>query len=154
MGINAQQLREYIIRPCLQELNLYSESAENLLLGTCAQESQMGTYIKQINGPALGIFQIEPATHKDVWDNYLSYRPDLSAKILEFGKQHDASLVINLAYATAIARIIYLRAPDELPRANDVAGLAQYYKRYYNTINGAGTTAQFINNYQKYVLNG
>lgn len=68
MSINCEQLRLYVIRPTLEKIELWSEAAENLLLGTTAQESHMGTYIKQVGkGPALGIYQMEPATHKDIW---------------------------------------------------------------------------------------
>ena len=74
MAINTKHLRLYIIRPTLQKINLWSEAAENLLLGTAAQESLLGTYLKQNgNGPALGIYQMEPNTHKDIWIHYLNY---------------------------------------------------------------------------------
>lgn len=151
MSIDAKQLKLFVIIPTLCQIGLYSDAAVNLLLGTCAQESQMGTYLKQINGPALGIYQIEPNTHDDIWDNYLRYKPDLAAKILAIDARGTNNLVVNLAYATAIARVQYLRAPTALPAANDINGLALYYKKYYNTANGAATAAEFINNYQKYI---
>jgi hypothetical protein len=151
MSINAKQLKIHVIVPTLVQIGLYSDAAVNLLLGTCAQESQMGTYLKQINGPALGIYQIEPATHKDVWENYLRYKKELSEKVLMLGAQHDASLMINLAYTTAIARIIYLRAPEKLPAENDISELANYWKKYYNTLLGKGSTTDFITNYKRYI---
>lgn len=151
MSIDAKQLKLYVIVPTLARLGLYSDAAVNLLLGTCAQESQMGTYLKQINGPALGIYQVEPATHKDIFDNYLKYKPDLLGIVLSLGTYNDNSLITNLAYATAVARIKYLRAPDKLPDDNDVTGLANYWKKYYNTPLGAGQPQEFINNYRKYI---
>lgn len=151
MSIDAKQLKLFVIVPVLAQLGLYSDSAVNLLLGTCAQESQLGTYLKQINGPALGIYQIEPNTHDDIWDNYLKYRGDLGGKILAIDSRDTNNLITNLAYATAIARIIYLRAPDNIPAANDIAGLARFYKKYYNTPLGAATEEQFIDNYKRYV---
>lgn len=149
--INVSQLRDFIIKPTLKSIDLYSDAAENLLIGTCAQESKLGTYIKQVNGPALGIYQIEPATHKDVWENYLEFKPELANKVLLIGEKHDASLIVNLAYSTAIARIIYLRAPAELPLADDIGGLANYWKKYYNTELGKGKASEFIDNYRKLV---
>lgn len=151
MSIDAKQLKLFVIVPTLCSIGLYSEAAVNLLLGTCAQESKMGTYIKQITGPALGIYQTEPNTHDDIWDNYLKYKPDLSGKILAIDARGTNSLIVNLSYATAIARVQYLRAPAPLPDASDLNGLAQYYKKYYNTPLGAATTQQFIDNYQRYV---
>lgn len=151
MSIDAKQFKLYIIVPTLAKLGLYSDSAVNLLLGTCAQESQMGTYLKQINGPALGIYQEEPASHDDVWDNYLKYKPDLAGKVLAIDSRDTNNLIINLSYATAIARIQYLRAPCPFPAADDLVGLASYYKRYYNTEQGAATVDEFIDNYKRYV---
>jgi hypothetical protein len=73
MAFDKKQFRDLIQRT-LQDLGMHSESAVNLLLGTAAQESQFGTYFRQIGGgPALGVFQMEPDTEIDIWDNYLRY---------------------------------------------------------------------------------
>jgi len=148
--LNVNDIRRYVIRPVLSHLSLYSEVAEELLVGTISQESRGGTYLHQINGVALGIYQIEPATHVDVFDNYLNYRPQLKERVLYFGDFSDASLLGNLHYATAIARIIYLRAPEPLPETPEPQLLAQYYKRYYNTSHGKATVEDFIKNYEEY----
>lgn len=154
--IDKTQLRENIIVPVLLRMDLFSHTAVNLLMGTCAQESRMGTYLKQLgNGPALGIFQMEPATYKDIWDNYLKYKPELAAKVLEFkatNKEDEWEMVGNLYYATAMARVHYRRVKASLPSdANNIAGLAQYWKAFYNTPLGKGTVEEFIANYKKYV---
>lgn len=151
MGINTKQLKDLVIVPTLKAMGALSDSAVNLLLGTCAQESQMGTYIKQVNGPALGIYQVEPDTHSDVWTNYLDYNPSLRVKIRSFGEPCENSLMTNLAYATAIARTLYLRVKAPLPAADDIEGLGRYYKSYYNTALGKATIEQFASNYARYV---
>lgn len=151
MSIDAKQLKLFVIVPTLAKLGLYSDSAVNLLLGTCAQESKMGTYLKQINGPAFGIYQIEPNTHDDLWDNYLKYRPELAGKVLGIDSRDNNNLIVNLSYATAIARIHYLRAPDPFPEPNNIEGLARYYKKHYNTYEGKGTVEEFIKNYNRYI---
>lgn len=156
-GILAHELRLYVVRPTLQAINLWSEAAENLLLGTAAQESQLGRYLTQMRGPALGIYQIEPATHLDVWNNFLHNNATLCEKTLELlsphnAKNKDPALITNLAYSTAIARTIYYRAPKTLPAANDIEGLAAYWKKYYNTPLGKGKTTEFISNYEEFVL--
>lgn len=157
-GISANDLRLCVIRPTLEYLNHWSQAAENLLLGTAAQESALGKYLKQMQGPALGIYQIEPATHKDVWANYLVSRLELSQKILGlvshknmYTNKND-DLMFNLAYATAIARIVYQRVPEPLPEANDITGLARYWKQHYNTPKGKGNVAEFIAHYEELVL--
>lgn len=154
MGIRAQDLRTYVIGPTLRALNAWSLSAENLLLGTAAQESQLGYYLHQIKGSALGIYQIEPATHHDVWKNYLAYRTPLAESIYQLGMPNEEQLIFNLSYATAIARVIYLRVKEPLPKADDMDGLATYYKQYYNTHKGKATTKEFIDNYKRFIQNG
>ena len=162
--MNAEQLRTYVIRPTLQQLDLWSEASEILLLGTVAHESKCGEYLHQVGGPALGIYQIEPATHRDVWENYLRYKSGLMLKIQDmvpvaqrrrtpggWTSGSDAMLITDLAYATAIARVIYLRAPMRLPEADDLHGLAGYWKKYYNTPLGKGTVEKWLADYAKHV---
>jgi len=38
-----------------------------------------------------------------------------------------------------------------LPNAEDIEGLAHYWKKYYNTVYGSGKVEEFVNNYKKYV---
>lgn len=75
MGIYINELRELIIKPCLQALDEYSETAENLLLGTAAQESLLGfhCYCQQTLG--MGLYRITAEKHREVWDNYLVQFP-------------------------------------------------------------------------------
>ena len=65
MAFNCLQFRDLITR-VLKEVALYSPAAVNLLLGTAAQESGFGTYLRQVKGPALSVFQIEEATFLDL----------------------------------------------------------------------------------------
>lgn len=151
MTIHAKQLRECIIRPVLRDLGLYSEAAEELLMLTAATESLCGKYLHQVGGPALGIYQMEPATHDDLWVNYLKYKPALSEKVARYG--HEArELPGNLYYATAMARIHYLRRPEALPSAMDERALASYWKAHFNTHLGAGTVEKAIENYRQYAI--
>ena len=151
--IDPRHFRELVIRPTLQNLGLWSPAAENLLLGTAIQESGL-VYLKQIGGgPALGVYQIEPATHDDVWRNYLAFRQDLKRRAMDVSTNRwsgTPQLVTNLAYATAIARIIYRRVPEPLPPPGDIEGMGAYWKQYFNTPAGRGTAAQFILNYREH----
>ena len=80
-GLDTKQLRTRIVRPTLQVIGLWSPSAENLVMGTAMQESRC-TYLKQLGkGPAIGIFQMEPMTFQDIYDNFLSYQHELRAKV-------------------------------------------------------------------------
>lgn len=156
MAINAKQLRELIVRPTLEKIALWSPAAENLVMGTAAQESKLGYYLKQLGkGPALGIYQCEPATHTDVVD-YIESRGKVRwssvfpHNLIPLGVDHKR-LVYDLRYATMICRMHYYRIPEALPEADDIRGLSSYWKRYYNTTKGRGTIAEFIENYEKYV---
>lgn len=145
--INPNQLFEYIVQPTLKEIDMYSKSAAALVMGTCAQESDMGTYIKQLNGgPAIGIYQMEPATFSDVMD-YITRK----GKIKIF---HNSSeqLLYDLKFATTMCRVFYWRFEERLPEHNDVEGLARYWKKYYNTHLGAGEEHEFSENFVRYGL--
>ncbi|MEE3046670.1 MAG: hypothetical protein VX620_15580 [Pseudomonadota bacterium] len=152
--IDPKQLRLDIIRPVLQATGMWSQAAENLLMGTAAQESDGGRYVRQLaNGPARGIFQMEPATLDDIYANYLEYRPDLRGAVdayLTPALGRDENLVCNLAYATLMCRVHYRRVPDALPKADDLRGMATYWKRFYNTVQGKGTVEEFVANYMRY----
>lgn len=156
-GIQVNQLVEYIITPALLSITsnvLYSKAAVSLLIGTSANESMLGKYVHQINGPALGIYQIEPNTHKDVWNNYINFRPDLSKVLFDLYPRiekgiDDDLLIYDHRYSTIIARIIYYRVPEALPDNGDIIGQAKYWKKYYNTNLGSGTESGYIMNAKK-----
>jgi len=61
----SERLRDDSIKPVLQLMGRDTEAMENLLLEVATHESQLFEYRKQTVGPALGLFQIEPATARD-----------------------------------------------------------------------------------------
>ena len=66
----AKQMSTLVIKPLPKKLNLWSPSAEELVLGTAIVESGL-TYLKQHgDGPALGLWQVEPPTHEDLYTNF------------------------------------------------------------------------------------
>lgn len=151
--MDKRQLRN-LIRRVLIGIGLYSEEAENLLMGTAAQESALGVYIRQLgNGPALGIFQMEPATFDDIVGNHLHYHPELCKKIrvvAGVSGLNSELLEYNLALAIGMARVHYARVREVIP--GSLSGWAYYWKRYYNTLAGKGTEEEFVYNYKRYVL--
>ncbi|MFG6485445.1 hypothetical protein ACG04R_02105 [Roseateles sp. BYS78W] len=143
--------RDDIITPTLQAIGLHSDAAVELLLGTALQESKL-VYRTQIGGgPARGLFQMEMATHDDIFDNYLKYRSTLRNAVLQLKSAPDADaeeeLTNNDAYAAAMARVLYKRAPAALPSAGKLSDMAAYWKQYYNTLFGAGTVSQYMNSW-------
>lgn len=153
MSFDKHQFRDFIKRT-LQSVGLYCDKSEDLLLKTAAKESRGGTYLRQIGGgPALGVFQIEPDTEKDIWLNFLRFNPNLTAKIKALtgidGPDMSA-LEGDLRYQTVMARLVYYRISKPLPGIDDLPGQAQYWKKYYNTLHGAGTVDEFIEAAKKY----
>lgn len=149
--IDEKQFRQ-IIRISLQPVKLYSVGAEQLLIATASVESDCGSYLMQKNnGPAVGIYQMEPDTFRDVWDYTDSskyYGPIMDA--CNFKSNPTAiEMVTNIKFATIIARMNYYRFPEEVPDYNDVEGIWNFYKKRWNTIKGDTTKEEFMAAYNK-----
>ena len=144
--------REEFIRPVLKQMKLWSPEAEDLLVGTAIHESGGFKAIRQMNGgPALSYFQMEPATLYDLYENFLKYRPELRDRIDQFQLKPFSmveNLTLNPAYATAAARLQYYRVREAIP--DDLNGQAAYWKKYWNTDAGKGTTEQYIDHINHY----
>ena len=141
--IEPSHLLQHIIRPVLKDLDLWSEPAERLLLGTACQESQCGRYLVQLGGPALGIFQMEPATHDDIWVSYLTFRS------LPIKRLPAKDMIGNLWYAATMCRIYYLRVKEPIP--DNLPAQAAYWKRFYNTPLGKGTEDDYIRAWYRFI---
>jgi hypothetical protein len=140
-GLYLSQLKAEIVTPVLTTIGLASPAAINLLAGTASAESEC-VYLRQLGGgPALGLWEMEPATHDDIWANFLNARIDFAVPIRRMTTTdipRVRQLISNLRYACAMARIRYYRSPLPLPAANDAVGLCTYWKGIYNTALGAG----------------
>lgn len=143
MSIHPQHLRSLVLL-ALPE-SLYSRAAANLIVGTIATESHGGTYLWQLgNGPAIGIAQMEPATFDWLQGKY--------GERYGFKDRQASEMAWDLKLAILLCRLRYLVVIDPLPRHDDLEGLAKYWKKYYNTIHGAGTVDGFISNYNRYAI--
>lgn len=148
MSIDKRNLRELVVRPTLKEINRWSESAEELLMLTFAQETRLGTYLKQgylaINdgrGVGRGIGSMEPATF--VW---LKQRfPDI------LGGRDADELVWDLKLAVKATRLRYVVVIAALPLAGDIPELAKYWDRHYNGNPDVGTWQEAVANYNQLV---
>lgn len=156
--MNSDQVRHSLIRPILTAMGEHtpckrSDAAENLLMGTWAHESRGGHFIKQERGPALGIFQIEPATAHSLLEHYVARRKPFVDFIARYSTQQtiEEQLITNLAFQVIIARLVYYPKPQALPDAADIIALAGYWKTHYNTSLGKGTVKKFFDDYHRYV---
>jgi hypothetical protein len=149
--LDPQALRQ-LISDTLTPLNLYSDDVAELLLFTCANESDFGVYrVQGGGGPALGVFQMEPATFNDIFNNYLAYHLNLKVAVQQLGTV-PSDMINNDNFAIVMARLQYLRASGAIPSKNDIDGIWDYYKLHYNTPLGAATKDRAMAAYNKYVL--
>ena len=148
--IDLIDIRECVVVPALTRLDMYSLAAEQLVMATAAQESDLIHLRQHGDGPARGLWQMEENTYYDIWENYLIYREDIQHRVRQmrgsFPHGPDA-LTGNLFYACAMCRVHYYRRPQKLPAAGNVKGLARYWKQHYNTPRGRGTVDEFIATY-------
>lgn len=155
MGIDPTQLLRLVIRPVCNALGWQSDVADRLLLATAAVESHCGEFLYQLpDGPAVGIYQMEPRTIEDVYHTWLTYRPEIEAVVDGFRPRQMSRLnavLMDLGYATALARCHYRRRVEPLPDANNLQGLWLYYKKYFNSYSGKTTQARFLAAYDRFV---
>lgn len=149
--IDLRDLLVTVIRPTLAALDMDTQAAEVLLLGTAIVESG-ASHLMQVKGPAIGIFQMEPATFKDCFDNYINYRPPLLVKIKTLclaGAPDPEQMAGNLYLAATMCRIKYLRAPASIPPPNDAEAMAHLHKTVYNSALGAADETRNIPFFQQ-----
>lgn len=142
--ISAPLFRQWV-RQTLQDVWLWQEPAEELLMGTCAQESLFGTYRHQIGGPAHGVMQVELATFTWLRDKYKNHYPELKSYNFE-------DLIDNDRASILVARLKYLTINEPIP--DTLVGQAAYWNRYYNCNPRYGTDEEYIRHYRKYVIDG
>jgi len=151
MSVSVQQIALSLrttIEAALTRFNLPdSEAAVRLLLMIAAHESGGFMYCRQKGGPALGMFQMEPATYEFCRD-YLAR----TGRFMAVPMNYPASrLVTDLILAAGMARVYLYTIPEPLPDADDLQGLAEYAKKYWNTEAGAATAEQYLKAFKQYV---
>ena len=164
--IRAHKFLQYIIRPTLAHLavvdpRLGSRASEQLMLGTAIAESRLNRLDQVGGGPALNFMMIEasfdpanPLTFEDIYDRYLRGKPALLIAIQDLrcpALTTYEQLAGNPFFGCGIGRCKYWMSPEPLPAADDIDGMGRYYKRNYNTAEGAGTASKFAFLYRKYV---
>lgn len=113
-----------------------TENAIRLLCMIAAHESGDFHYIKQVKGPALGIFQMEPATYDDVVA-YIKRNPERFVMLAHDLPELAEYMAFHPDFGAAIGRVFLLRVPKPLPDSDDIDGLAKYAKDHWNTHLGA-----------------
>lgn len=152
MSIPAHLFKEAVIVPTLIELGVNSAAACNLLLGTAIQESGLGFSIP-ICHRGHGMYQISSQVHQDVWDNYLSYDPDLASCVRGLASQRHfltdphRELTTNLSYATAIAWYTYIHYGLPPSLSDSIDELAENWAKYFPSQSVASSSC-FVKNFK------
>ncbi|MBT4522276.1 MAG: hypothetical protein HOC23_19935 [Halieaceae bacterium] len=114
MYVTAEHLRDQVIEPTLKYLGAWQSTTEAHLLDAVVNAPELGLFCTRSDG--MGIFNITSTQHRDIWDNYLAFNPDMASKVRGLASQRaflsnpDNELKTNLSYCTAIAWLLYQRA--------------------------------------------
>jgi len=134
---------------------LWSDDAEEILLMIAAHESGLGMHLRQIgNGPARGVFQIEPATMEDNYQNFIDCRPKLAEQIAAItgcAGPDVFQLQYNPIYGAIHARLKLYRSPGKLPDADCRLAMGEYCKLHYNSPGGSATAEKYVADYERLV---
>ena len=144
-----------IIDWTLKYLDMYSEDAADLVFKTGMAETGYKAIKQYGGGPALGFWQVEPATINDTIENYVKYRSKLEKLLISLGYDETHSeirVMSNIALQVAFCRLKYRRDKNALPKWNDLEGQSNYWKRVYNTELGKGTIQHFVDANKDYKI--
>jgi hypothetical protein len=148
------QFRADILTPSLEALQFRDAEIKELLVFTCAVESAGGTYVKQVKGDALGIYQLEPNTFTDLWYNYILRKPDIVNLIsinLGVHRMPDPiEIITDLKLASAFCALLYKYRKAQI-KSIDPNDLWDVYKPFYNTEKGTATKDKALTAYYKFV---
>ncbi|MCB1841763.1 MAG: hypothetical protein KDI09_02280 [Halioglobus sp.] len=114
MYVTAEHLRDQVIRPTLKYMGAWNRASEEFLLNAAINAPELGLFSARNDG--LGLFHITAAQHRDLWDRYLAFNPELASRVRGLASQRafltdpDSELQTNLSYCTAIAWLLYRRA--------------------------------------------
>lgn len=154
-GLDALHLLEMVVRPTLRAMgpDYSTVAAEQLVMGTAAKESGGFVALRQYgHGPALGLWQCEPSTFRDLVNRCPAWmlreiaNIDTASALIE-----PTTVVWNLKLGTMMCRMKYRDAEPDLPRVGDVPAMAVYWKVYYNSALGKGNPDEFERSWSDYI---
>lgn len=146
--MKTEEIRRWVVRPILQRARCWNQAAENLVVGTGLIESGY-EFLDQRDlggapGPAFGPWQIEALTFQSLWLREFSQMTRMNylqalgmQEIPQIDELHG-----NLFLGALTCRMKYLTVSEPLPASDNPAGMALYWKKYYNTFLGAGSVAE------------
>ena len=143
-------LHRAIIRPTLEFMAdkadrpwVASESAQAILLGIAAVESDFRWTRQMQEGPARSYFQVEPFTARDVIARRrgrmaAAIDPFIPADISVDNWKFVDALQHSQSLGAMCARLKLMDDPRSLPEWHEIEAQAAVWKKVYNTVEGAG----------------
>ena len=122
MYVTAEHLSDQVIRPTLEYMGAWTPAREAFLLNIAISAPDVGLFSERKDG--LGLFNVTAAQHRDLWDRYLAFNPDLASRVRGLASQRaflsdpDSELQTNLSYCTALAWLMQQRAGGVLEQAD------------------------------------
>lgn len=135
MGIAANELCQYVIRPTLVYLNRHCASAEACYWALPPASRRSGPPCMTDAGTAFTALA-NTVTRRS--DDYLARDPDLASLVRGLASQHaflggpHLELTVNLRYSTAIAWMLIEEQATPLPAADDLLALARIWRQIFH----------------------
>lgn len=154
-------------------MSVYDIKLEKLLLSTPSQESLGGFYLHQISGPAISIYEMEPATfHRTMTTFLVEEEKGIGSEHLTINQismiNNTFDLYLgqpasyrnwppelmagNLYFATIMAALNYCFSQEYKSMKDcSIDELWRVYKTHWNTMEGKATKEEFVRNYQEFI---
>ncbi|MBO4334511.1 MAG: hypothetical protein J5846_01575 [Desulfovibrio sp.] len=135
-------------------LGVHRENAGRFLLEIAAAESDFGYYVRQVKGPAQSVWQIEPATARDLHERLPKRQPELYRKILALrdpALSEEENIVTNLDYGAAFCLGVLTLKGLDFSKLSCLELRAQAWKQKYNTYLGKGTFEGYCQKAMRYL---
>jgi len=139
--MDEEQFENFVLVPALQAISLYSPAAHILILGTFLIESELKFVEQKGPGDAMGFGQVEEITYNCIL-RYLNRFDKTNLKEICLAAcfytafPPRSAVMHNLRWSVIITRLKYLSVKAGLPRWSDADAMADYHKRWYNTLGG------------------
>ena len=139
------------IRKVLTDCDVsFGENQVNQIYGTALVESNNKNVKQYGGGPALGYFQMEPATRKDIFINYILYYPTTLGKLNRgAGRSLDCTNAEFMQFPRLQVIYCWLHYRRYKAWGENVYMYAVNWKRKYNTVKGKGRSSDFVKRYLK-----
>ena len=134
-------------------LGVPPENASRFLLEIAACESDFGYYVRQVKGPAQSVWQIEPATARDLHERLPGRDRVLYEKIVALrdpSVNEEENIVTNLNYGAALCVGILVLKGIRFETLSTLPARALAWKKHYNTYLGKGTLEGYCQKAMKY----